>query len=170
VALGELLVATAPDIVAAVVDTLRGDPEIPRARQVTRAELEDHIATYLSDIGQLFAILDERSATRLPLIVDGTAIQHLIAERHGAQRKRLGWTEEELRREHAVLVSQVERVVMDASMLTGSPPSDTISLLRVILQEAEQISVRGFHGVEGRPERRFPWTLIEGKKPDRPPE
>src|SRR5690348_13135414 len=34
VALGELLVATAPDITATVVDDLRGDPLIPRARQV----------------------------------------------------------------------------------------------------------------------------------------
>ena len=145
VALGELLVATAADVVATVVDRLRGDPDIPRAREVTRTELEDHIATYLSDIGQLFAILDERgAAARGPLIVDGAAIQHLIAERHGAQRQRLGWTEEELRREHATLVAEVERVVLDSSLLTGSPPSDTLPLLRVILQEAEEVSVQGY--------------------------
>jgi signal transduction histidine kinase len=119
-ALGELLVAAAPDIVASVVERLRGDPEIPRARQVTRTELEDHIATYLSDIGQLFAILDERGAARLSLLVDGNAIQEIIAERHGAQRRRLGWTEAELRREHQALVSEVERVVLDSSELTGA--------------------------------------------------
>ncbi len=171
VALGELLVATAPDIVASIVEHLRSDPQIPRARQVTRAELEDHIATYLSDIGQMFAIIDERGASRLPLIVDGTAIQHLIAERHGAQRRRLGWTEEEVRREHRVLVAEVERVVMDASMLTGSPPSDTIALLRVILEEAEEISIRGYRDVDRRVERRFPWSLIDGKTPgERPPD
>ena len=169
VALGELLVATAPDIVAAVVDNLRGDPQMARAREVTRAELEDHIATYLSDIGQLFAILDERGAARLPLLLDGTAIQHLIAERHGAQRRRLGWTEDELRREHAILVAEVERVVTDASMLTGSPPNDTIALLRVLLDETLEISLRGYRGVHERRERRFPWTIIDQRKPDRPP-
>jgi signal transduction histidine kinase len=145
IALGELLVATAGDVVATVVDRLRGDPQIPRARQVTRTELEDHIATYLSDIGQMFAIIDERGTSRLPLIVDGAAIQRIIAERHGAQRQRLGWTEEELRREHSTLVSEVERVVIDSSLLTGSPPVDTLPLLRLILEEAEEISVRGFH-------------------------
>jgi hypothetical protein len=145
IALGELLVATAGDVVATVVDRLRGDPQIPRARQVTRTELEDHIATYLSDIGQMFAIIDERGTSRLPLIVDGAAIQRIIAERHGAQRRRLGWTEEELRREHSTLVSEVERVVIDSSLLTGSPPVDTLPLLRLILEEAEEISVRGFH-------------------------
>jgi signal transduction histidine kinase len=144
VALGELLVATAPDIVATVVDRLRGDPLIPRARQVSRAELEDHIATYLSDMGQMFAILDERSAERLPLIEDGTIIQRVIAERHGAQRHRLGWTEEELRREYETLVSEVESVVLDSSLLTGSPPSDTLPLLRLIMLEAGEISIRGF--------------------------
>jgi signal transduction histidine kinase len=35
VALGELLVMAAPDIVATVVDRLRGDPDVPRAREVT---------------------------------------------------------------------------------------------------------------------------------------
>ena len=150
VALGELLVASAGDIVASVVDRLRGDPDIPRARDVTRTELEDHIATYLSDIGQLFAILDERGSARVPLLLDGTAIQRLIAERHGAQRQRLGWTEEELRREHMALLAEVERVVLDSSLLTGSPPSDTLPLLRLILQEAEEVSVRGFREAERR--------------------
>jgi signal transduction histidine kinase len=144
IALGELLVATAPDIVASIIERLRADPDVPRARQVTRTELEDHIATYLSDIGQLFAILDERGAGRLSLLVDGNAIQQLIAERHGAQRRRLGWTEAELRREHHALVSEVERVVLDSSMLTGSPPTDTLPLLRLILQQAGEISIRGF--------------------------
>ena len=143
-ALGELLVATAPDIVATVVERLRSDPQIPRARQVTRTELEDHIATYLSDIGQFFAILDDRGGERIPLIEDGTLIQRVIAERHGAQRHRLGWTEDELRREHAALVAEVERVVLDSSLLTGSPPSDTLPLLRVMLHEATEITIRGF--------------------------
>jgi len=150
VALGELLVITAADIVATVVDRLRGDPQIPRAREVTRTELEDHIATYLSDIGQMFAVLDERGTDRAPLIIDGTTIQRLIAERHGAQRYRLKWTEEELRRELSTLLAEVERVVLDSSLLTGSPPSDTVPLLRVILQEAEEVSVLGFHAAAAR--------------------
>jgi signal transduction histidine kinase len=150
VALGELLVVTAPDIVATVVDRLRGDPMIPRAREVTRMELEDHIATYLSDMGQMFAILDERGTDRTPLIIDGTAIQRFIAERHGAQRYRLGWTEDELRRELSALLAEVERVVLDSSLLTGSPPSDTVPLLRVILQEAEEVSVGGFRDAAQR--------------------
>jgi len=136
--------------VATVVDRLRGDPQIPRAREVTRTELEDHIATYLSDIGQMFAVLDERGTDRAPLIIDGTTIQRLIAERHGAQRYRLKWTEEELRRELSTLLAEVERVVLDSSLLTGSPPSDTVPLLRVILQEAEEVSVLGFHAAAAR--------------------
>ena len=158
VALGELLVMSAPDIVATVVDRLRGDADIPRARDVTRTELEDHIATYLSDIGQLFAIIDERGTRAAPLIVDGTAIQRLIAERHGAQRQRLGWTEEELRREHATLLAEVERVVLDSSLLTGSPPSDTLPVLRLILEEAEEVSIEGFREAAGRKRNEPPFT------------
>jgi signal transduction histidine kinase len=150
IALGELLVIAAPDIVATVVERLRGDPQIARAREVTRTELEDHIATYLSDMGQLFAILDDHTPDRAPLIVDGTTIQRLIAERHGAQRYRLGWSEEELRHELATLLAEVERVVLDSSLLTGSPPSDTVPLVRVILQEAEEVSVNGYRAAAER--------------------
>jgi signal transduction histidine kinase len=167
VALGELIVATAPDIVATVVDRMRGDPQIPRAREVTRTELEDHIATYLSDIGQMFAILDERGTARGPLMIDGAAIQRLIAERHGAQRQRLGWTEDELRRELAMLVAEVERVVLDSSLLTGSPPSDTLPLLRVILQEAEDVSVLGFRAAAEREREREQRRVAE--RSSRPP-
>jgi hypothetical protein len=112
--------------------------------------LEDHITAYLSDIGQLFAILDERGGEQLPLLADSAAIQEMMAERHGAQRHRLGWTEDELRREHAMVLSEVERVVLDSSLLTGSPPGDTIPLLRLILHESEAISVRGFRDAERR--------------------
>ena len=130
---------------------------------MTRTELEDHIATYLSDIGQMFAILDERGGERLPLLADGTAIQRIIAERHGAQRHRLGWTEEELRREYAALVSEVERVVLDSSLLTGSPPSDTLPLLRVLLHEATEVTIRGFTDAAERREQSS--TSIPGDPP-----
>ena len=49
-----------------------------------------------------------------------------------------------MRREHAALVSEVERVVLDSSLLTGSPPNDTLPLLRVILHEATELTIRGF--------------------------
>jgi hypothetical protein len=166
-ALGELLVAAAPDIVATVVERLRSDPQIPRARQVTRTELEDHIATYVSDIGQMFAILDERGGERLPLLADGTAIQRVIAERHGAQRHRLGWTEEELRHEYAALVAEVERVVLDSSLLTGSPPSDTLPLLRLVLQEATEVTIRGFVDAARRREESGPIAPADAPAPTR---
>jgi hypothetical protein len=144
VALGELLVATAPTSSRrsstgfAVIRSFRA-----RGRS-SRAELEDHIATYLSDMGQMFAILDERSAERLPLIEDGTIIQRVIAERHGAQRHRLGWTEEELRASTRRSCRKWRRVVLDSSLLTGSPPSDTLPLLRVMLHEATELTIRGW--------------------------
>jgi hypothetical protein len=109
-------------------------------------------------MGQLFAILDDHGPDRAPLIVDGTAIQRLIAERHGAQRYRLGWSEDELRRELATLLAEVERVVLDSSLLTGSPPSDTVPLLRVILQEAEHISVGGYRAAAERARSAAPPT------------
>jgi hypothetical protein len=42
---------------------------------------------------------------------DTSAIQRLVAERHGAQRARLGWGEDELRREFAVLREELAAAV-----------------------------------------------------------
>jgi hypothetical protein len=47
-------------------------------------------------------------------------------------------------------VAEVERVVLDSSLLTGSPPSDTLPLLRLILEEAAEVSFDGFRAAAQR--------------------
>jgi hypothetical protein len=45
------------------------------------------------------------------LVADGSEIQRLVAERHGSQRARLGWTAEALRREWRILEEEIERAI-----------------------------------------------------------
>jgi hypothetical protein len=44
-------------------------------------------------------------------VQDGAAIQRVVAERHGAQRARLGWSEGEVRREYAILREELTAAV-----------------------------------------------------------
>jgi len=156
VAIGEALATSVPDIVKRFADRLRADPDIPEALEASRTELENHVASFLADIAQQVTILDEYQADRVPLIRDGTAIQQLIAERHGAQRWRLGWSEQAARREFDVLRGEVEAAVRHAlAPFPHAGLEDVIALLALALREAEEMSMRGYRTArsEGRETR-----------------
>jgi PAS domain S-box-containing protein len=146
----ERLQSSLSDVVATTTSRLRDDPAVPLARSMSQAELEDHIASFVADLAQAFAILDEAEADRVRLIRDGTNIQRIISEQHGRQRRIVGWTEEALRREFEILATEVEHAVRHAE-LPGSPATelpgvdDQLPILRLMLREAEEISVRGYY-------------------------
>jgi hypothetical protein len=128
------------------VARLRADPEIPKASTLSDAELEDHAASFLADVIQSLDVIGESGGDVSPLIRDGTEIQTLIASRHGAQRFRLGWTEEQLHREFRLLSEE-----MRAAIERAAPPGELAALnaasaiLDRLLEFGEHVSVRGFH-------------------------
>jgi len=93
------------------VARLRSDPATPTAHALSERELEDHLATFLSDLAATLPAVD-LSAERDPeATVDGTAIQRTLGERHGRQRFRLGWREGELRRDFEILREELSGAV-----------------------------------------------------------
>ncbi|WP_183685550.1 ATP-binding protein [Longimicrobium terrae] len=89
------------------VARLRSDPATPSAHTLGAVELEDHLATFLSDLADTFRGLELEQAGESRHVRDGSAIQRTVAERHGTQRRRLGWSEDELRREFVILTEEV---------------------------------------------------------------
>jgi PAS domain S-box-containing protein len=89
------------------VARLRSDPGTPSAHGLSEAELEDHLATFLSDLAATFSSLGVAAGGDGEALRDGTAIQRTVAERHGSQRRRLGWREDEIRREFQILQEEV---------------------------------------------------------------
>ena len=150
-ALGRLIVAHVGEIVERFTARLRDDPAAPLARTAAQSDLEDHVATFLADVAQHFTILDEPGVAFLPLLRDGTELQQLLSDRHGAQRRRLGWDESALRREFVVLAEEIERVAV-----AQGAGEDVLALVRAFLREAAAMSVAGHRAVElpaptGRP-------------------
>ncbi|HKG92910.1 MAG TPA: ATP-binding protein [Gemmatimonadaceae bacterium] len=146
-AIGALLATSVPGIVNALTEQLRADPETAGARSAAPIDLEDHTATFLADIAQSFAILDDHGAHRVPLIQDGTEIQRLIAQKHGAQRRRLGWSEAAVHREFAILRREVESALLRGTAASPNAPiEESMALLSLFLREAEEISLSGFRG------------------------
>ena len=165
-AVGELLTAgTINEIVATVVDRLRADPVTIVARDTDDRVLEDHLGTFLRDLARLLVhvgrdpLVDdapgepvEDAALTRDLIADGTEIQRVIAELHGAQRARLGWSAEALEREHAIVRQEMESAVRRAlgSTPTGVASERSLALLRHYLQRAAAISRAGFEEARAR--------------------
>ena len=98
-------------VLHAYVARLRGDPATPSAHALSEAELEDHLATFLSDLAQTFGALDLAAGANAESLRDSSAIQRTVAERHGRQRRRLGWTEAEIRREFEILREEVSAAI-----------------------------------------------------------
>jgi PAS domain S-box-containing protein len=114
-AVGDALLAELEEILRAFVARVRSDADIPSARTVSDADVEDHMATFLADVAgtlqHLDASLMHGTGEPTPDVRDGTVIQRVVAERHGAQRARLGWGESELRREFAILREEVAAAI-----------------------------------------------------------
>jgi PAS domain S-box-containing protein len=134
---GRLVAEGADQLVRALADRLRADPQVPGARTLDRAQLEDHISTFLLDIGKSLVALDEGGGEPA-LMRDGSDIQRLISERHGDQRRRLGWTADAVRREFALLREIVDAYVRrEASVSVGT----SITILHRLLERAEEIAL-----------------------------
>jgi hypothetical protein len=148
--MGEVLRHHIEDLIAKYVTRLRSDPLAPGAKSLPNPLLEDHALSFLSDLFQSVVVvekaddLDDREESNL--LGDGTRIQLLIADLHGRQRHRLGWTERALHREYEILDEEVARMVKGrvADPDTGDAPEPTIELLRRFLGRAHEASFAGF--------------------------
>ena len=158
-----LLLGCTEEITCALVRRLRADPVVPFARDAASTELENHVQTFLADIFQQVAIIDDRTTFRTHLIRDGSHIQHVIADLHGAQRAHLGWTEAAVVREFDLLGQEVERVVRQtlADGAIGAESEDLLPLLQAFLAEAGRVSLEGF--VAARRRRAAYGALVGGE-------
>jgi PAS domain S-box-containing protein len=100
---GKALLSDIERILHGYVARLRSDPAVPGARALEEALLQDHLVTFLADLASTLSAMDLSAGWSDESVQDGTAIQRVVGVRHGAQRARLGWTEEEVRREFVIL-------------------------------------------------------------------
>lgn len=125
------------------VDRLRTDSITARvAGPRSRAELEDHALSFLADVVQSLIAIEDSETQDSELFKDGSDIQRTIAELHGRQRQRLGWTVDILRREYALLREEIGAQLSCGADDRPEAPRALDVLFR-LLARAEQASVRG---------------------------
>jgi hypothetical protein len=140
---GHALIRHAEAIVEELTRQLRAEPLQPEVAKLKQPQLDDHVLTFLVDIGLAIVALD--TAGGQPSIVrDGTEIQRTISELHGAQRARLGFTEQALRREFEIL-GEVTLGTLRQAFPDDPTVEDALDTLQYMLEQAERISLRGWN-------------------------
>ena len=148
--LGERLRERVEELIARYVARMRSDPAIPKAKSLARPLLEDHAMSFCGDLFQSIVLLEKSekiSAREESLLMrDGTHIQRLIAELHGRQRYRMGWTAEALRREYEILDEEMAALVKKyASTAEATAGLDwAVDNLRHMLKQAHDASFAAF--------------------------
>ena len=136
-AIGTKLSTDAEVIAERYVAAMRGDGRFPGAHDLHNAQLRDHATPFIGLLASQLTVLGETSGKDPELLADGGHFQRLVAELHGAQRHRLGWSEADIERETKILVTELERSI-NASVdtvatqeATRGGPSDADSRVRV---------------------------------------
>ncbi|HEU0012645.1 MAG TPA: ATP-binding protein [Longimicrobium sp.] len=142
---GHYVASASADVVARLRERLRVDPLTPQARERTTSEIEDHMPTLLTDLSQALVVLEEDGPDASSTAADGRRVQTLLAELHGYQRVRLGWSREGLAREYAILREELDRALDDARALASADAvNESRAVVHRLLAAAAEVSLRAY--------------------------
>lgn len=142
--IGDGLLREIEAILDSFVARLRREGIAPAAATLKHTQLVDHTACLLADVASALVTLDESDGTPSSLLADSADVQRLIADRHGSQRARLGWTAEALERESAILTEEVESTIRRcfAAPSMAAQVTEALEVTRRYLEQAAQSSRR----------------------------
>jgi hypothetical protein len=119
-ALAVRVAAEAETIAQRYVAALRADGRFPGARALSSVQLRDHATPFIGLIASQLMVIGETRGTAPELLSDGAQVRRVMAELHGAQRHRLGWSESDIEREEPLLFAEIERALREALSTAGS--------------------------------------------------
>ena len=139
---GTALLRDLSSVIESFVSRLRDEAVVPGAESLRSSQLGDHVAAYIADLATLLAAVEEARGKPSPLVADSAEIQLYIAEKHGQQRARLGWTPKGLHREWTILAEEIGRVVRRASQMHDRAGSEALVILERLIEQANERSGR----------------------------
>jgi signal transduction histidine kinase len=108
-------------------------------------QLADHLGTYVATLATTLTAIQDARGQPSSLVADGVDILRMLADRHGAQRQRLGWTSSALEREWQLLSEEVQRVVRGCDRTVGEPViGEANQILDRFMEQANEGSLRSF--------------------------
>ena len=140
---GRVLEERVEEVLAAWTQRIGREPALPHARGVEWVLLEDHAATFLVEVARALMALDAGGGEPA-LMRDGESIMRTVARLHGAQRARLGFSEDELRLEYRILFEEAERLLRHhVGALTDSDPGPALAVVRRLVDDAAEVAMEG---------------------------
>ena len=152
---GKVLIRELDPLLGAFVARLRDEAIAESAQSLRYCQLTDHLAAYVADVAAMFAAIEESQGQPSSVVADGTRIHLLLAECHGVQRSRLGWTGDTLHREWTILHEEIERVIqMHVRGVAESAVAEARVVLERMIDQARGASCRALiraHDAEQAP-------------------
>lgn len=143
---GRALRSAVEDVMRLHAIRVRNELKSPGVSTISDAELEDHVRTLVVDLASALIFIEEARGEASRAVRDGSEIQRLIAERHGAQRAALGWTEADYRAEFQLLEEAIEATLRRRQ--TFGPDADLGTALGILHQLIEHVERAGARGME----------------------
>ena len=153
---GDSLMHEMESILDAFVAQLRHEPLMPAAPTLRYSQLVDHTGAMLADVAAALVTLDESRGAPSALLLDSADIQRFVADRHGLQRARLGWTTEALAREHEILQAEIERAVRRcfSDPKCARQVDESLGVIRRYLEQSSETSRRALERMSQHSRRR----------------
>jgi PAS domain S-box-containing protein len=140
-AAGQILLAHADRIEEQLVGLLERDPDIA-TESLAPPQIADHTAALLAVFGRTLSSLDIGGGG---VIEDGEAIRDLLADRHGRQRRRIGWQRQHVEREYSILLHLAEAAIRsDARIRNERDAVVALDVLHRLIAAAEVRSLAAF--------------------------
>lgn len=145
---GRALLAATDTTIETLVERIRNDPNLAVAAGLKFSQVADHLPTLLADVAGALIMIEELRGQPSLLLADATEIQRLVSERHGIQRRTLGWSESALRREFMIVREEVERAIRTAATSDDPlPVEESVAVVGRFLDQSEYIAVRAVNAV-----------------------
>ena len=133
-------------ILCRIVASIRSDRVIRPARDLRTSQVADHLSSLIADMLSSLAVIEEASGRPSQILADAVEIQRVVADRHGAQRARLGWNEQAIRREFAIIREELTRLIQEAVPAGGElTVSEATRSLGRFVDQAEHVAVRALN-------------------------
>ncbi|HEX6040136.1 GAF domain-containing sensor histidine kinase, partial [Longimicrobium sp.] len=146
---GEGLLRQVAPTVDEFVRRARAEPALRITDEMSDVDVADHLGTLVIDVANSLAILAGASGEPSELLADGSRIQRVIGELHGAQRHRMGWTEAQLLCE-TTLVREVCLATLGRSLAADARAREAaVSALERLLDERTRACLSGFRSAAG---------------------